>query len=107
MKVEYQSQKTGRIKRNFFFGVRDNFEDYWFVDKLGKWLHKDDPLCKGARGSHHSVLRTKYRKKSAPRTIKAFQRYLRKHSAYLPEGKVFIFCNRIQGYDVYGRIPKY
>lgn len=104
MKLQYEREKGSRIKRRHFFGVNCREYGYSYYKELDKWLYIDDP---NGKGKSCCTSHLPFYKVRAPRTVKAFKKYMRKHSKYLPEGIEFCLESIYIGDNVYGRIPKY
>ena len=75
-----------------------NGESYWWHDKAQQWLTRDQIVERYGEGQGGYGTHTFPR---LVRSVKAFKRFVRKHSAYLPAGIEFCLCSRYIGHCVY------
>ena len=58
-------------------------EDYWYIRALDKWIKYPD--WNYSTSTHDT--------RSNPKSYKAFIRYVKKHSKYLPKGTEFVWVS--------------
>lgn len=71
----------------YFLDVKLIKSGLWCYDEDGKWKESGNG-CHG-NSSRNSV-----------KTFRAFKRYVKKHSKYLPKGTTFILCSRYVDHNV-------
>jgi hypothetical protein len=84
--MRYEAKKGTRINYKFF-GMT-NFDDYWWVDTLKKWVKISEVDKRLERSTHRDC-----------RSTRAFRRMLKT----APKGVEFILVSRWVGYNVYGK----
>ena len=78
--TSYKSSASGkRIPSHSNIAV----EDYWYIRALDKWTKCPD--------WNHST--STHDTRNNPKSYKAFIRYVRKHSKYLPKGTEFVWVS--------------
>lgn len=89
-KLEYNIPKGYRIKKDIFDGVTTNAIDLWFVDDNENFKSKVPVTREASRGLNKSSHGLKH-----INSVKAFERYLRKHCTTSKLRSVeFTLCSR-------------
>lgn len=84
--TSYRSETSGKRLPSHSNIVID---DYWYVEELDKWIKYP--------GWTYSV--STHDTKHNPKSYKAFIRYVRKHSKYLPKGTEFVWVSNFVGVE--------
>ena len=88
--------QTNRSRINRYFTHVTTFTNLWCSKKDGKWWDNTNAikLFDGVGSCNYSIKPVK--------TLRAFRRYLKKHSKYLPKGTEFILVSKYCNYDISG-----
>jgi hypothetical protein len=92
--MKYEAPKGKRIKGYGFCSVT-NFDGYWYVDRLKRWMTyseiRESPLCDSLNYGTDCV---------GIHSVKAFKRRVKKWSKQLPKRTRFVLVPRYVGHRV-------
>lgn len=95
-KNKFNEYKNSKRKYRVYISI--NVLEHWYFPHINKWVHR--------LSDEYDELRMKWGYSSADNpvdSIRAFRRYLKKHS-YLSSGTRVTLVSRIIGNNVYGKI---